>query len=523
MKKMSEESKAKLRYALRHPVVWWRGADLPEEKIRPWEGGVQFFAEAFKGLMGGYTSMRGRMYYGMGKDKIPPNWSSVTGIVNMTWDALNDPLIGNYLDRKRFSEKINRWIMRFNATYSPIMTLLMCFHFGWTPLQRVIIWCIWSFFNDFVSTANAVGEAKIWASITPHTEQRRIIQLCKTLGNQLSQGFSSIPILLMGLKEVIGLSDYQLMIYGAMVFAPLTVFCRWLPSFAKTRVDLSIKVKGENQTEEEAEQQPSFRESFAVVKHNKLFMMGTILGFVTLALPGTDKMFLYRFLLPQTPYMNNMQFRGKPLGGELIFFIKNFLVAVPGTFLQPFATQFIKRFGGELRFQRFCTILDLVTNTAKFIVGYNTFPKLMFMYLMEMASDIFSFRMSPVAGRVMDYQMLDYVEWKTGHRSEGMTMAVAGMINKLIRNNIGTVTGNAWLQWTQYLGWDIPVEEQPEQFLKTIWPLMHIGSIISGVIWLGAWLWFKYPHDPEEVEADLIERRALAKKLKEEAQEGANA
>jgi hypothetical protein len=40
------------------------------------------------------------------------------------------------------------------------------------------------------------------------------------------------------------------------------------------------------------------------------------------------------------------------IGGELIFFIKNFLVAVPGTILQPFALSFIRRFGGKLNLLR---------------------------------------------------------------------------------------------------------------------------------------------------------------------------
>ena len=99
-----------------------------------------------------------------------------------------------------------------------------------------------------------------------------------------------------------------------------------------------------------------------------------------------------------------------------------------------------------------------------------------------------------------------------------MTAAVDGMINKLIRNNVGNVIGNAVMQWTGYKGWDIPAGEQPERFLKTIWPLTHFRSVVGSAIALAALLWFKYPKDPAEVEADLIERRALAQKLKEEAQ-----
>jgi len=193
MPKLSAETSAKIRGAARHPVEWWRGADLPEEKIRPWEGGIQFLAEALKGFMVGYTNIKDKLYLGMGEGKIPPNWKSVHDVSVVTWDALNDPLIGTYMDRKRFSEKVHRWVMRFNATFSPLFILLQCFNFGMTPLQRIIQWTLVSMFADLMSTANAVSETKIWAGITPHTEQRKIVQLCRTVGNQLSDVFRGIP------------------------------------------------------------------------------------------------------------------------------------------------------------------------------------------------------------------------------------------------------------------------------------------------------------------------------------------
>ena len=58
MAKMSDESKAKVKQAARHPVTWWKGAELPEESIRPWENGIQFLAEALKGFMWAYFSVR---------------------------------------------------------------------------------------------------------------------------------------------------------------------------------------------------------------------------------------------------------------------------------------------------------------------------------------------------------------------------------------------------------------------------------------------------------------------------------
>ena len=244
---MSEDKKTRVREAFRYPVVWWKGAALPEEDIRPWEGGIQFFAEALKGFMSGYTGMKDRMYLGLGEGKIPPNWKSVHDVTKITWDAINDPIIGTYMDGRSFGVNVHRGVMRFNATFSPFFILIQCFNLGLTPLQRVIMWIVVSMFADIMSTANSVSEAKIWAGITPHTKQRAVVQVCKTFGGQLSSALNGIPMLLVSLKEIIGLSDYQIMIYGALLFTPMTIFCRWLPSFAKQRVDFRIKVKGRGQ------------------------------------------------------------------------------------------------------------------------------------------------------------------------------------------------------------------------------------------------------------------------------------
>jgi len=242
MPKISPEVREQIRQAVRNPVVWWKGAGLPEETLRPWEGGIQFLAEGLKGFMHGFVTIRNRIFTGMAEGKVPPNLKTIADITNITWDALNDPLIGLHMDRKRYGADIHRWVMRFNATLSPLLILVQSFDFGLTPVQRVIQWMILGIAADFISTANAVSETKIWAGITPHTEQRGQLQMFRSLGGTVGALFTGIPVIFMGLKDVLGVTDYQIMIAGVVIFAPLTIFSRWLPTFAKQRVDFTIKV-----------------------------------------------------------------------------------------------------------------------------------------------------------------------------------------------------------------------------------------------------------------------------------------
>jgi len=513
MIKIGEETKSQIRQALRHPVVWWRGADLPEEKIRPWEGGIQFLAEALKGVMAGFVGYRERLYVGMAEGKVPPNWKSVSDVGIATWDAITDPPVGIYMDRKRFGEQVHRWIMRINATLSPLLILFLCFDFGLTPLQRVVQWTLVRMLHDFMSTANVVSETKIWAGITPHSRQRGNLQLSRTLGGHAGNVVGGIPVMLMGLRDALGITDYQIMSWGALISAPQTIFARWLPSYARQRVDFTVKVKGEEEKGEEkaeAEEKFTLRECFAVVRHNRWFIMWTAVNFIRFILPRGDQFALYRFLLPK------MVFGGREIGGEVLMSIKSIFTDLPSLLLSPFAIQAVKLFGGKVNFMRAHAAIALLTRTASYLVGYKTFPRLLFMFTMDAIRPIMDL-WEPVPRRMVDFEMLDYVEWKTGYRSEGMTQSVDGILNKLIRSNLSSVVGNAVTQWTGYMGWDIEKEEQPQRYLDAIWPLMHIGHMVGAAVMLIALLWFKYPHDPKEVEADLIERRALALKLQEQA------
>ena len=137
------------------------------------------------------------------------------------------------------------------------------------------------------------------------------------------------------------------------------------------------------------------------------------------------------------------------------------------------------------------------------------------MFAMELIQDILQ-KIVVVPDAQMGNKALDYVEWKTGQRSEGMTTAVDGIFGKLINRNVDGLFDGIVKTWTGYLNWDAPAAEQPARFMKTIWPFLHLCGFIDGLLWTIARFVYKYPHDPKEVKADLIERRAPAQRMKEE-------
>jgi len=520
MAKMSEETKAKIREAIRHPVKWLKSDHLPEEEIRPWEYGNRIIAPTLSGLFSGFTGMIGRVYNGMGEGMVPPVWSSISGIINTIWDFANDPLIGNYMDRHRASIPFKAYlaICRVAAVYAPLISLLSAFRFGMTPLQRVIIWGVIGLINDLLWTARDVAGQRVGLSVSAYDDKRHKLATAEAIGRQFGEGLSAIPTFILAFQESMGFSLYQLVVVGCLVSFPLTVLGNWLPTIIRRRVDYSLKVRGEldaGKSDEEADKPPTFRESFAVVKHNKWFILNSILSFVQIFTPQTDQHHFYRFLDPTIKIGKKFELRGMAL-----FSVKLVVVGTPSMFIQPFIPQIINFFGGDLNFLRARQAEKAIVNILIYLLvrnHYQSTPRLLLMYLLEIIDDFF-LKVDRVPGGQMSNKALDYVEWKTGHRSEGMTMAVGAIFNKLIAGNTSRLFDGVISQWTGFLGYDFPAEQQPERFMKTIFPFTHLTTFIDTALAFAAYCWYKYPVDPEIVEKDLLERRALAAKMREEAQ-----
>jgi hypothetical protein len=88
----------------RHPVRWVRGEGIPPDHITPWELLLYFSHRAFKGMFEGFAHKHDFLY----KEwfRIPPNSMSVAGVISSVWDAVNDPILGGWMDRKRFDPSV---------------------------------------------------------------------------------------------------------------------------------------------------------------------------------------------------------------------------------------------------------------------------------------------------------------------------------------------------------------------------------------------------------------------------------
>jgi Na+/melibiose symporter-like transporter len=204
--------------------------------------------------------------------------------------------------------------------------------------------------------------------------------------------------------------------------------------------------------------------------------------------------------------------------GEGYLQLSKQLSGLPITILYPFLGVITKKLGGPKK----TMIIDILLRMASFTLRYFAGYKSVFGLVMYILADTIFMTAEPLgfyADHVLNYEMLDYVEWKTGVRSEGIAMAFRSFTNKIVANNINSFTGNAFAAWTGIHKIDIndPNLVLPERYVKWVWPMVNLMPVIDNAIFLVARIAF--PYDPKEkdvIEADLKERRALAAKMKED-------
>lgn len=570
------ETKQELSKAILNPMAWIRGVDLPEGYVTPWELFLFMLSAALTYTASGFVGKQDFLF----KEfyHISPNMLSVGGIISSLWDAANDPLLGSYMDRKRMGPKQWRTIMRIAAFTGHTLNVVKMIDGGMSAWQHVALLVICNCVSDIIGTLDSVSGQKLRAGISPYSQQRARAQVWTNVGNSIGYPLSTIPLLLMGLKDVFHFNDYQIIFMGACIMLPFNIVASFLITFIKQRVNFrpgaplnslpsdpsrdekpeaseqpaeechdelyDVRVERIEATEKEktekemlknmsaserkaykaakkAEHKERFKrgeyeidpntgepklsvlESFAIVKHNKFFMTNLIGNFVATFTPYVDPVLVYRYVVPKIKVFD------KEVSGEMMWLIH---AQVAGTFVtvsKPFSRQIVNLMGGPVKMLRINHLITTIGYGLRYLLGCNKIWKLVVAMLIEAVTYVFNDAGS-IAENILNYEMLDYVELKTGLRSEGVTMSVDALFKKIITNNIGTITGNAFLEWTGYTGTLEAGQAMPERFAKYMWPMYTLSNFFDSGVWTIIRMFLKYtPEEAAHVEEELNERRKL--------------
>jgi len=503
MAKRTEEQRAQFRANLRHPVAWLKGEGLPEEKVRPWELAAQIVPNVFGGLRDTFTGNLGWLWQNVfHMDKGP---QAVMGTVSAVWDGLNDPFIGAYMDYKNYPSRVHRWVMRVSVLVNNLLTLALVFDLGLSVWQRVALIILINCIKDFFGTAAGVSGAKVYAQITPHSSQRARVVTASKFGGMIHSNISTGFMLLIGLRDILGFSPYKMFVWWSVLFTLPALFTDMAPTFVLQRVPDPAQPQGKLGFKETLQE---IRESFAIMRHNKFFVVNTAARMFAVFTPGVGNADFYRFCgINDTVAAAFKAWEDKGTG-ELLLAVRNFATGAPSSILQPLAPLVIKKLGGPRNMLLLNSAMNAGTYLLRYLLGFKTVPAILIGWGLEVFMNMAG-KWDSVANGVIEYEMLDYVEWKTGRRSEGVATAVNGLINKIVLNNIDMIVGNLALK---RIGFDINLDlNQPASYVKWATIFYFLSPVLDNLAYFVARWFYRYPTEMRDrVEAELIERRGLA-------------
>lgn len=248
--RLTDASRAELKTAIMNPVAWFKGAQTPDGYVTPWE--LFLFALSNMLTVGG-AGFSGKLDF-LFKEwyHIKPNDMTKAGVISSIWDAVNDPILGSWMDRRKMGPKQWRWIMRISAVTGHLFVLLkmldgkMLVDGGFSDFQHLAILVFFNCLQDIIGTMDGIAGQKLRAGISPYTQQRTRTQVWSSIGGSMGYTISAIPMVLMGLQDVFHLNDYQIIVMGTAIMLPFNILASILITFIKQRVDFKFAGKPAN-------------------------------------------------------------------------------------------------------------------------------------------------------------------------------------------------------------------------------------------------------------------------------------
>ena len=437
----------------------------------------------------------------------PTEYVTILLIAMKVWDGVNDPIVGSIVDRHRFGngEKL-RPLLKYTPVPVGVFTVLIFVVFStdenllWLRLGYfVIMYLCW----DIAYTLQDVAIWGMTAVVTPDSNERdKFVQLARTVGSIFYGVFSAcIPMVMEMVAKQSGNSLALMTVLFAAIFGLGGALVSAKCYKAQERVRL---VQPE-------QQQTSILECFKLLFQNKMLMLITLSNlFGSLAFGNSLITYFFKYKMPE------ISVAGIVLGPLTLTTVYGAITYAPSFLGMIFADKLKVKFGGYKNLLIFIQICTIVGKVAAWIIGFNGNNILIGMIIMAICS--IPSGAASIAQTSLFCDSVDYMEWKTGKRTEGVTFAMQTFFTKISSGVTGALATFA----LSLLGY-IAVEDvegavylgtQSQAFENWIWPLTMLTPALAAVLYIIPLLLIKYtPEQKAQVEKELAERRAKAKTL----------
>lgn len=277
----------------------------------------------------------------------PDHVGKVTS-VSRIWDALNDPLVGVIIDRRKYKpgQKLHPFLGKLPVVIG-LLTALLFVNFGFGETGSIIafllIYLFWDLTYSFQDTA-------LWGTmslISPHSAERGRVSQWLNIGAGAGMGIVGVIPMLLGIGEKLNISlSQQFLCYG-IVFGFGGELLSALAAKTKERVAYTKE-----------EKQPFLRD-LADLRHNKiliLLLLAQVVSFFDGAIP-----WIYFF-----EYCTSYQIGSIEINGQTAQFIYGILINIFGSLSMFFATTFAKKLGGMRNVIIIAKVTNIVTRCIAF-------------------------------------------------------------------------------------------------------------------------------------------------------------
>lgn len=196
-------------------------------------------------------------------------------------------------------------------------------------------------------------------------------------------------------------------------------------------------------------------------------------------------------------------------------FIYGLLSGAPGTFAQFAATKIVNKIGGMKKTLVLAQVSAIVLRIICYFIGYNSIGKMLIVVLLIGLQSIPAFMVN-IAHRSLMSDSIDYVEYTTGKRTEGITFSMQNFATK-VGDAISLMIKGKLLTMVGY-NQNIAMTAQNAVFMKWQWPMFILGPAVGAILYLIVIVFLKDDKEQKKmIEQELkLRRDTLAEKAAEE-------
>ncbi|MCL2508838.1 MAG: MFS transporter [Oscillospiraceae bacterium] len=482
------------RDVLRHPIRWFSKAEedvIPRKELL----GV-LLATVGQSSMFGMAGANWFFHFCTNVLMLDPKIvGGMTGAMPV-FDAVIDPVVGGVIDWHQFKDgrKLVPWIRNL-AIPAAFMAFMLFVNWNISGTVYKVVYCvgiylIWDTLYSFLNTS-LLG---LTAAISPHSKQRvRAVQWLD-IGVLIGSFFPELLLPFLsgtGGNGSFGLNQQQIYLLFAAIMCGGGGLLFMTVTGTKERV-----------TAMQGASRNPFVLIFNVLRHNHILLLFMVVDLVRAASPYVSEAYVYQ----QVTY----NVGGKTIPASALMTIFMILAGLPGASLKLVAVKVIDRVGSMKRVLILAAITDVVTRVVACIIGISSIPRLVLVYVCETISNI-PWGVYGIAQRAMISDSVDYVEWKTGQRTEGITMSARNLTGKLGAGLRRIVMGFC-LDFIQYNPENVKLGiPQNAHCQKWAWPTYKLGTAFGALVSLIPLMMLNYPDSLKtQVESDLALRRAAA-------------